>query len=486
MVDRTRSLVKAKSMLKSKGRARAKTTVDSDVVRRGPKASDSEETTPSKRKASKAPARVAKQWSRPEEWVECWVELRKKKDAFGQDWAKWPQLPRRRATLLGSSLYAMRDEASAESGFWRGRRHECVGARNPVGHGDVHRHMDARAADANAPTRTATVVPPEWLLQRPRRADELIAKAVTVEQWLKETIFERRLKRECARGTTAAAEVATRVDALFASFDADGSGSLDAFEFKRLLSKLSPPDAEYSSVDVAWLVGVLDRDGGGSISLQELQHFVERPPRVGVSASVEFHGEQAEDLHTTLRRLYDPKGLAPKFHPMYTLKALLLRDSFKFLPQVRKLLDFLWKEIDLDKSGRIEEGEYVAMHRSMCTVMLDLKRMDAASLGAIGGGPINDEVHLKLALDDWAIDHQGFSFLDYNRFVSCWFQVADQFTEKIVASEYTAFLTKMTNKLYPPPDFARLEEERLGREREQAEREAAAADAAASSSLSLP
>ena len=29
-------------------------------------------------------------YKRPSDWVECWCDLRKKKDAFGQDWQRWP------------------------------------------------------------------------------------------------------------------------------------------------------------------------------------------------------------------------------------------------------------------------------------------------------------------------------------------------------------------------------------------------------------
>ena len=41
--------------------------------------------------------------------------------------------------------------------------------------------------------------------------------------------------------------------------------------------------------------------------------------------------------------------------------------------------------------------------------------------------------------------------MDYGRFASCWFQIADQFTEKISLDEYDSFLGTIISKLYPPP-----------------------------------
>ena len=64
-------------------------------------------------------------------------------------------------------------------------------------------------------------------------------------------------------------------------------------------------------------------------------------------------------MKESLLRLYDPKRVAPKFHPMYTIHALAKRESLKFEPTIRRHLNFLWKKIDTDKSGRIEPEEYV-------------------------------------------------------------------------------------------------------------------------------
>ena len=193
---------------------------------------------------------------------------------------------------------------------------------------------------------------------------------------------------------------------------------------------------------------MLDKDGGGSVDFAEFAKFVGRPDRVGVSCTYEDHKLHLLDLKEALLRLYDPKRIAPKFHPLYTLRNLAKRESLKFEPCIRKHLNFLWKKIDTDLSGRIEPEEYVVMHFQICTVMLELASLPEK---LAPGGKIDVKEHRKLALEDWEIDHQGMGFLDYGRFASCWFQIADQFTEKISLDEYDSFLGTIISKLYPPP-----------------------------------
>ena len=56
-----------------------------------------------KRASTRAPYRKPKDG----EWVEVWYDLRRKQDALGQRWQRWPRNePGRRATLFGSTLYS--------------------------------------------------------------------------------------------------------------------------------------------------------------------------------------------------------------------------------------------------------------------------------------------------------------------------------------------------------------------------------------------
>ena len=198
-----------------------------------------------------------------------------------------------------------------------------------------------------------------------------------------------------------------------------------------------------------------------------------------------------------LLKLYDPKKVAPKFHPLYTLKALCKRESLKFDPSIRRHLNVLWKEIDEDKSGRIEYDEYVPMHRRCCEIMVSLTKIEVESISGkkvnVGtglppklltrDGRINHEEHEKLAQEDWEIDNGGMGFLDYERFARGWcgrsvflhaidarrlgmasrrsrrwrrhvirkrrFQIADQFTDKIALEEYEKFLGRIVEQVVP-------------------------------------
>ena len=180
----------------------------------------------------------------------------------------------------------------------------------------------------------------------------------------------------------------------------------------------------------------MDPSGDGAVDFDEFKQFINRRDKVGISQSREFCGTYDTSFKDQLLKLYDPKKVAPKFHPLYTLKALCKRESLKFDPSIRRHLNVLWKEIDEDKSGRIEYDEYVPMHRRCCEIMVSLTKIEVESISGkkvnVGtglppklltrDGRINHEEHEKLAQEDWEIDNCGMGFLDYERFASCWFQ----------------------------------------------------------------
>merc|ERR1719473_568776 len=76
---------------------------------------------------------------------------------------------------------------------------------------------------------------------------------------------------------------------------------------------------------------------------------------------MEFHAEKDEDIMSALQDLYDPKRQAVG-HELYTLQNLLKRESVQWDYRVRKVLDAIWKAIDIDGSGGISKDEYDAMH----------------------------------------------------------------------------------------------------------------------------
>ena len=73
------------------------------------------------------------------------------------------------------------------------------------------------------------------------------------------------------------------------------------------------------------LLAALDPSGDGAVDFDEFKQFINRRDKVGISQSREFCGSYDTSFKDQLLKLYDPKKVAPKFHPLYTLKALCKR-----------------------------------------------------------------------------------------------------------------------------------------------------------------
>ena len=396
-----------------------------------------------------------------EAWIEVWNKERKELDLFAQQFRGHPvKAATHHAEMFGSVLWETRGDQWASNGYVKPKRYEFLGSGGwPIEWGG----LKAKAELAKITTK----------------GDKMIAE----EYNLKELICERKIQR-------IAAEREQDVRDLFAKFDTDGSGELDHEEFQGVLERLG---FDLNEPDRIWLLGCLDSDGDGTVNLEEFMTFARRPVRHGFSRSVEFHADYPKNLEQELRDLYDPKKLAPRFHPLYSMKALLRRDILKFKPGVRKYIDILWKVIDMDKSGRIEVDEYLQMHENIC-LMMGVKFAPPASAAnpapapnpedgrkTIGGKGAslgeeapppqwtpppgmklpstrlgNNVEALRVALEDWNIDHAGYGFLDYSRFTSCWFQLADQFTDGINEKEYTKFLANMVDKMVTTDEHGRM------------------------------
>ncbi len=139
-------------------------------------------------------------YKRPKQWEECWVDVRKKQDAFGQKWKVWPsQVPRRAVTLLGTCLYVEPETAKASNGWWAPKRTVCLGEEN----------------------EKIDQIPPEWLTAPPNKYDKHIKAAAKEEDWLLEVSVERKMKALCR---------ASNALEIFNQYDDDGSGELDGNE----------------------------------------------------------------------------------------------------------------------------------------------------------------------------------------------------------------------------------------------------------------
>jgi hypothetical protein len=190
------------------------------------------------------------------------------------------------------------------------------------------------------------------------------------------------------------------------------------------------------------------------------------------SMTMEFHAEKDEDIMHALQDLYDPKRQAVG-HELYTLQNLLKRESVQWDTRVRKVLDAIWKAIDIDGSGGISKDEYDAMHEQMWFAVHELdkikdgkgtkprkpslikknesaaekkarqtKHLDAAEAREVEDREMRER-QLESLQDDWDSDCQGHKHLNYQRFTQCWFVMADRFTHTVDAGEYAQFLEKV-------------------------------------------
>jgi hypothetical protein len=192
------------------------------------------------------------------------------------------------------------------------------------------------------------------------------------------------------------------------------------------------------------------------------------------SMTMEFHTDKDEDIMHALQDVYDPKRQAVG-HELYTLQNLLRRESVQWDYRVRKVLDVIWKAIDIDGSGGISKDEYEAMHEQMYSAVHELEKVKGTKAKAFGENKPgkakkNETPEEKVARqrkvregadwreaeeaemkkrqldsfdDDWDADCQGHKHLNYQRFTQCWFVMADRFTQTVDAREYAEFLEKV-------------------------------------------
>jgi hypothetical protein len=111
-------------------------------------------------------------------------------------------------------------------------------------------------------------------------------------------------------------------------------------------------------------VPVADTSAGQTLDTEGRFVKVKMPSRRRNSMTMEFHAQKDEELTLTLQNVYDPQRQAVG-HELYTQQNLLKRESVKWDTRVRKVLDGIWKAIDIDGSGGISKDEYDAMHEQM-------------------------------------------------------------------------------------------------------------------------
>ena len=116
-------------------------------------------------------------------------------------------------------------------------------------------------------------------------------------------------------------------------------------------------------------------------------------------------------------RDYDPS--------LYTDQALLQRDSLRFDEDIRGILGKIYKLTDVDSNGKIEKEEYIQLNLCLQRMVVGVLPMDQA---------------LNIAAAEWEFDRCGHTFLNPERLILSFFQLADIWTHDISKESYLKFL----------------------------------------------
>jgi uncharacterized protein YihD (DUF1040 family) len=134
-----------------------------------------------------------------------------------------------------------------------------------------------------------------------------------------------------------------------------------------------------------------------------------------------------------LREHYDPNGIHSNKHAdqheYYTDLGLLKRESLKHHPEIRRLLDQLWTAADKNSDGGLDKEEYMVMCSKVYKAIVD-----------DSDDPEDQEERDRIAEEDWKADSLGHDTLDYRRFTTAWFQLADHWTHDLSVEAYCKFL----------------------------------------------
>jgi hypothetical protein len=132
----------------------------------------------------------------------------------------------------------------------------------------------------------------------------------------------------------------------------------------------------------------------------------------------------------TIQHSLERQDLDPDF---YSDKALLQRESLKFDPAIRRLLEQIFQLVDQNRDGRMDFKEYRGLFLALWRIVRG-KKCDL------------NEVYMA-AKKELKIDAFGKESLDKTQFKQLVFQIVDTWTESITVEDYCAFLQKLIDGL---------------------------------------
>eukprot|EP00945_MAST-04E_sp_MAST-4E-sp1_P001068 g1068.t1 len=128
---------------------------------------------------------------------------------------------------------------------------------------------------------------------------------------------------------------------------------------------------------------------------------------------------------------YDPS--------MYTDQALLKRDALRFDEDIRKALSKIYIMTDQNRDAQIGKDEYIELSLRLQRLVIGKVEMHSA---------------LQIANMEWDFDRQGTDFLNFDRLILSFFQLADIWTDDISKESYLKFLDDVYNSIFTEKERA--------------------------------
>ena len=211
--------------------------------------------------------------------------------------------------------------------------------------------------------------------------------------------------------------------------------------------------ADRMNAEANYLFGLVDEDGSGSIDKDELRIMIEHTGQQVKDEELEIimkvldiddSGEVDEYEFSTWFLDESDKWLArrrAREGDHFNDRILLTRESMRFQPNIKRVIDQFWVLVDADGNGEIDIDEYteLSLHLQQAMFEKDAKLRKKRFF--------NEKEALENARKEWQMDCQGYEFLNYTRFQLCFFQIADAWAKSHTDVEsYISVLTNLLKK----------------------------------------
>jgi len=227
---------------------------------------------------------------------------------------------------------------------------------------------------------------------------------------------------QCSPYISRKERMAEEANYLFRLVDEDGSGLIDEEELKLMIEHTGQ---QVKDEEIESIMKVLDLDKSGEVDEQE------------------FTSWYLDDSDKWLsRRRRDRRD-------HFNDTQLLTRESMRFHPNIKQVIDDFWVLVDSDGNGEIDFEEYTELSLNLQQAIAEKEEVDG-NVGVTTSSKkkkFNQAKAIENARKEWQMDSQGYEFLNYTRFQLCFFQIADAWAKSHTDIEsYIQVLTNLLNK----------------------------------------